>query len=312
MEKTFYDGFAGIGGFRLVLEEFGWKCVGGCENNAGGIKKREIYKRHFGYFPSDMDIRQVKEIPDCTMFCGGFPCPTFSIAGKRLGFEDPRGELVFEIFRLVRQKRPRLLFLENVKGLLSHDRGRTFAVILAKMDELGYDVEWQVLNSKYWLPQSRERVYIIGHLRGKSRTKVFPLGEGDHISVETCRATQETRERLRGAYTRTIDKHHGKGGARTMIMLSHTKANLKQRIQERNTTWTLTIDGNKMGIFEGAKIRKLTPLECERLQGFPDNYTMYDYSGNRISDNNRYACIGDSVTLPVIRAIAKRLELCID
>ena len=115
---TFYDAFCGIGGFRLPLEQLGWKCIGACDNDPHA---RAVYKERFAEFPGDMDIREVDEtkVPDHDMFCGGFPCPTFSIAGKRLGFKDPRGELVNEIFRIIRQKRPQILFLENVKGLLS-------------------------------------------------------------------------------------------------------------------------------------------------------------------------------------------------
>lgn len=140
-----------------------------------------VYNHRFNeaYIPTD--IRQVKttDIPDFDMLCAGFPCQSFSIAGKRKGFQDTRGTLFFEICRIVRDKRPRFLFLENVKGLLSHDEGNTFRVILESLDELGYDLEWQVLNSKHFgVPQNRERVFIIGHLGGRGGRQVFPIGKG--------------------------------------------------------------------------------------------------------------------------------------
>lgn len=349
--KTFYDMFAGIGGFRLPLETEGWKCVGGCEIDKHA---RSVYKRNFSELPSDMDIRQIdaRNLPDCTMYCGGFPCPTFSLAGKRLGFKDPRGELFFEICRLVGQRKPELLLLENVKGLLSHDRGRTFAVILDALDGLGYGVEWQVLNSKdFGVPQNRERVFIVGHLGGLPTRKVFPLGERTQIPDKAERGKSEKRKGLSGAHiTSTIDAGYGAlkncgetylkyihnstrrsdrvydvsgvaptlvgtaggVGAKTgLIMLGHTKANIKKRRQDRDSTWTLDTGGSKQGIIEGDKVRRLTPTECERLQGFPDGWTKEDDQGNPISDTQRYKMLGNAVTVPVVRAIARRInEVC--
>src|SRR5690606_17606978 len=122
----------------------------------------------------DDDIRPFRGQVD--VICAGFPCQAFSVAGKRLGFEDTRGTLFFEIARFAKEIQPRYLFLENVKGVLSHDKGRTFETILLALDELGYDAEWQLLNSAHFgVPQNRERVFIIGHLRGASTRKVFPI-----------------------------------------------------------------------------------------------------------------------------------------
>ena len=153
-----------------------FSCVGYCDINKYAV---QCYNENFGenHKPTDVTTIDWSKEPDFDLLCAGFPCQSFSIAGKRLGFDDTRGTMFFEIARCVREKQPRLLLLENVKGLLSHDQGKTFATILSTLDELGYDAEWQVLNSKdYGVPQNRERVFIVGHLRGQGGGKVFPVG----------------------------------------------------------------------------------------------------------------------------------------
>ena len=145
-----------------------------------------IYKKHYGECDT-RDIRTVKssEIPDFDLLVGGFPCQAFSIAGKRKGFDDTRGTLFFEIARILADKRPRYFILENVKGLLSHDEGKTFQTILGVLTDLGYEYQWQVLNSKnFGVPQNRERIFIIGHLRGEPRPKVFPIRENNSVSIK--------------------------------------------------------------------------------------------------------------------------------
>lgn len=178
----FLDLFAGIGGFRLGLESAGHECVGFCEidkfarasyktihNTEGEIELHDITQ------VTNEEWRKFRGTVD--IICGGFPCQAFSIAGKRKGFlDETRGTLFFEIARATKEIKPPLLFLENVKGLLSHDKGRTFRTILSTLDELGYDAEWQILNSKdFGVPQNRERVYIIGHFRGECGRQVFPI-----------------------------------------------------------------------------------------------------------------------------------------
>ena len=187
-KMKFLDLFAGIGGFRLGMESAGHECVGFCEIDKFARKsykaihdtKGEI-ELHDITAVSDESIRRIGRVD---IICGGFPCQAFSIAGKRRGFEDTRGTLFFEIARFASILRPRYLFLENVKGLLYHDRGNTFEVILSTLDELGYNVEWESINSKnFGVPQNRERVFIIGHLRGECTRRVFPLsGESQSIS----------------------------------------------------------------------------------------------------------------------------------
>lgn len=178
----FLDLFAGIGGFRLGMESAGHECVGFCEIDKFARKSYKAIhntEREREYHDitavSDEEWRELRGTVD--VICGGFPCQAFSIAGKRKGFlDETRGTLFFEIARAAEQIKPRILFLENVKGLLSHDKGRTFRIILSTLDELGYNVEWQLLNSKnFGVPQNRERVFIIGHLRGSSGREVFPI-----------------------------------------------------------------------------------------------------------------------------------------
>jgi DNA (cytosine-5)-methyltransferase 1 len=327
----FYDLFSGIGGFRLGLERSGHKCVGSCEIDKYA---RQIYSVQFGDKP-DGDVRQLHDFPEFDILTAGFPCQAFSIAGKRLGFNDTRGSLFFEIARIAKESRPKILFLENVKGLLNHDRGRTFGTILNTLYELGYDVEWQVINGKYFVPQNRERIFIIGHLRDKPTKQVFPITEDNPIDDKSCTETQGEGERIRGSHTRTIDSNYTKGGgSRTMIkmvdvgsqayrvydkegisptliicqgggkvpmfLMSHTQGNIKQRFQNKEQTWTLDTSNSKMALVNDQRIRKLTPLECERLMGFPDNWT------EGVSDTQRYKLLGNSVIVPVIEFIGSK------
>lgn len=231
-------------------------CVGYSEIDKYAI---QVYEKHFDH-KNYGDITQINEaeLPEFDLLVGGFPCQSFSIAGKRGGFNDTRGTLFFDIARILKAKQPRLLLLENVKGLLSHDEGRTFATIISTLDELGYDLQWQVLNSKnFGVPQNRERVFIVGHLRGTHRPEVFPIGsngkENNGIVCPTIRAT------------------HYKSG------------------------------DNQPVIREGVKIRRLTPTECARLQGFPDNW----HEG--LSDTQAYKCYGNAVTVNVIAHILKAI-----
>ena len=378
--------FTGIGGFDLAFRNLGHEIVAACEIDKYA---RDIYSKHFPNVKIYHDATKMspESLPQFDVLCAGFPCQTFSIAGKRAGFDDPRGNLFFEIARIAKEKRPRYLLLENVKGLLSHDQGETFRVIISTLDEMGYDAEWQVLNSKYFVPQNRERIFIIGHLRGERTRQVFPLGDNDqethgqelkqignidtkgHNSLwgrvydPSGIATNQTalggglgaktglyavvndKKGLRDVERATcLDANYWKGydqhGARTMIKeliawsssgrdgyredrikigeantlntgegcrtqssatfvyMSNKNANMKERIQEREESWTLGT-GTDFGLKDGVKIRRLTPVECERLQGFPDNWT------EGISDTQRYKCCGNAVTVPVIEYIAK-------
>ncbi len=299
----FFDLFAGIGGFRVGLEAWDHECIGSCEIDKYA---RQIYAKNFGHEPEYKDARDIdtKTLPSFDILCAGFPCQSFSIVGNRLGFEDKRGNLFFEITRIAREKQPSYLLLENVKGLLSHEQGNTFKIMLQTLDELGYDVEWQLLDSKYFVPQSRERLYIIGHLRGRSRREILPIGS---VNPRNDKSRKKLYAKDECSSTLTATYWKGYGGGRPMIKeskptkmiyRSHPNSNMQERIQDRDSTWTLTTSSNEFAIVDGDKVRKLTPKECERLQGFPDDWTK------GISDTQRYHCLGNAVTTKVVEYIA--------
>jgi DNA (cytosine-5)-methyltransferase 1 len=243
-----------IGGFGAV-------CVGYSEIDPYAIK---VYERHFEHYNyGNATTINAADLPDFDLLVGGFPCQAFSIAGKRHGFNDTRGTLFFDIARILAEKRPRHLVLENVKGLLSHDSGKTFQTILGVLSDLGYRVEWQVLNSKdFGVPQNRERIYIIGHLRGECGGQVLPIRQNGEVSPERQRQVSPT-----------ITQRYYKQGQSDPYVFNES------------TT----------------RIRRLTPLECERLQGFPDNWTEGE------SDTQRYKMCGNAVTVNVVEAVMERL-----
>jgi DNA (cytosine-5)-methyltransferase 1 len=425
----FLDLFAGIGGFRLGMEAAGHECVGFCEIDKFA---RASYKAIHDT-KGEIELHDITAVSDDTVrgighvdiICGGFPCQAFSIAGKRKGFEDTRGTLFFEIARFASILKPRLLFLENVKGLLNHNGGDTFETILSALDELGYDAEWQVLNSKnFGVPQNRERVFIIGHLRGRSTRTIFPLSgndkatdckqpkikkvgnirkkgksqSGDVVSTDSlaptlCSTTTQkdplkvaipvlTPDRLekrqngrrfkedgepmftltsqdrhgivvagklpgnhdqnsrvynprglaptlstmqgRGQEPKIIQKARGfnKGAqhsiAPTLTSNSYQENNLVKVLDfynkiTKDEVGTLTSSGGgstvragSFGITDGYRIRKLTPRECWRLQGFPD--WAFDKAQEVNSNSQLYKQAGNSVTVNVIAEIAKELK----
>ena len=228
----------------------------------------QIYQRHFPDHTNYGDITKIdaSALPDFDLYVGGFPCQAFSIAGKRAGFNDTRGTLFFDVARLLKAKRPARFLLENVKGLLSHDDGRTFKTIISTLIELGYGVEWQVLNSKdFGVPQNRERVFIVGHLGGESGQTVFPLGSNDKETPPLHQEPTEVAQTIIATYARN--------------------------------------QSDAQYVSEEAQIRRLTPTECERLQGFPDGWT------EGISDTQRYKTLGNAVTVNVIEAVMRALML---
>ena len=391
----FLDLFAGIGGFRLGMESAGHECIGFCEidkfarasykaihNTEGEIELHDITT------VSDEFIRSIGSVD---VICGGFPCQAFSIAGNRRGFEDTRGTLFFEIARFTSILRPRYLFLENVKGLLNHENGITFETIISTLDELGYNVEWQVLNSKnFGVPQNRERVFIIGHLRGECTRRVFPLSgdgaaitceqpkinkvgnirkkgksqSGDVVSIDSlaptlCSTTTQKdplkiaipvltpdrpekkqngrrfKENGETMFTLTAQDKHGiliagklpgnhdqnsrvydtNGLAPTLSTMQGggQEPKIIQRGHgynqggEHDIAPTLTSNSyhENNHLSDGFRIRKLTPRECWRLQGFPD--WAFDKAQEVNSNSQLYKQAGNSVTVNVIEAIAKEL-----
>lgn len=350
----FLDLFAGIGGFRLGMTMAGHKPVGWVEWDKFARKSYEAMYDTKGEWTahditkvSDDDIRSLRGRVD--VITGGFPCQAFSIAGKRRGFEDTRGTLFFEIARFANIIRPRYLFLENVKGLLNHAGGDTFETILRTLDELGYDAEWDVLNSKdFGVPQNRERVFIIGHLRGERTRKIFPIGQSHSVSdtkrveanpsISALTATdykgpskqrpnlvvptlQELTQNMPDAQrvydpaglARTLKAEGGGQGAKTGLYAiptltpdRDTKRQNGRRFKEPGEPmFTLTAQ-DKHGVMLGnMRIRRLTPRECWRLQGFPD--WAFDKAQEVNSDTQLYKQAGNAVTVNVIYEIAKKM-----
>lgn len=341
---------------KPTIREQSNTCVGYSETNRFAIQIYEKHFRHKNY--GDITKINPSKIPDHDLVVGGFPCQSFSVAGKRGGFEDTRGTLFFNIAEIVKVKRPRLLLLENVKGLLSHNEGNTFATIISTLDELGYDCQWQVNNSKnFGVPQNRERVFIVGHSRGTSRPKVFPIGKiskndigesttyrqhcisraltasygdvsGDGTKIRQLKGgSQGNRVYDPKGLSTTIASQAGGLGAKTGLYAVASRgrhlvngkrkdilgAKTKQRLEARKDGLTncLTSVEKDSWLSDGQQIRRLTPTECERLQGFPDKWTKYgiDEKGKQveISDTQRYKCLGNAITVPVVREIIKRL-----
>ncbi|HEM6404376.1 TPA: DNA cytosine methyltransferase [Streptococcus suis] len=337
----FLDLFAGIGGFRLGMERAGHECVGFCEIDPFARKSYKAIHDTEGEFDfhdiTRVTDESVRGIGRVDVICGGFPCQAFSIAGKRAGFEDTRGTLFFEIARFASILRPKYLFLENVTGLLNHDNGNTFETILGALDELGYDAEWQVFNSKnFGVPQNRERVFIIGHLRGAGGRAIFPFERGDkEIGSLQGQSTNTITARygeaqgsgsyiIEGQQPKIIQRGHGynQGGehdtAPTLTSNSwqennHVKVYDFYNRKTKDEVGTLTASGHQgntkagtFGILDGIRIRKLTPRECWRLQGFPD--WAFDRAQAVNSNSQLYKQAGNSVTVNVIEAIARKLE----
>jgi DNA (cytosine-5)-methyltransferase 1 len=230
---TFFDLFAGIGGFRLALERAGHTCVGFCEIDKFA---RQTYKANFNtegevewHDITTVTDEAVRRIGSVDIITGGFPCQAFSVAGKRGGFNDTRGTLFFEIARIARILKPRYLLLENVKGLLNHAGGTTFATILNTLAELGYWWEYQVLNSKdFGVPQNRERVFIVGHLGGKPGRKVFPItGTSGQALTELTRGLADAyRVYDPAGVARTLKAEAGGMGAKTGLYAVRSLGNI--------------------------------------------------------------------------------------
>lgn len=287
---NFLDLFAGIGGFRLGMEAAGYKCIGFYEVDKFA---RESYKKIHNT-EGEIELHDITTVSDefiksighVDIICGGLPCQAFSIAGTRQGFEDTRGTLFFEIARFSFILKPKILFLENVRGLLSHNKGETFETILKTLDGLGYDVEWQVLNSKdFGVPQNRERVFIIGHLRGESGRKVFPI------------TTKQTNKRI--MQLGNIMNTTSFGGNPQCGRIYSIKG-LSPCLN------TMQGGGREPKILIDGRLRKLTPKECWRLQGFPD--WAFEKAQSVNSNSQLYKQAGNSVTVNVIKAIAKKLK----
>ena len=280
MSVRVFSMFSGIGGFELGIQQsdINTELVGYAEIDKYAIS---IFEKQFTGVTNYGDATAItaSNLPDFDLLVGGFPCQAFSIAGKQQGFSDTRGTLFFDIARICAEKRPRYLVLENVKGLLSHDGGQTFQRILRVLADLGYRVEWQVLNSKnFGVPQNRERVFIVGYLGERSGQEIFPLTTYSQ-SASVVALQQLNKAESQG--NRIYDS------SRLATTLASQAGGL----------------GAKTGLYQiDTQVRRLTPTECERLQGFPDGWTA------GLSDTQRYKTLGNAVTVPVVTAVMNQLQ----
>lgn len=304
-----FSTFTGIGGFEIGIQRAynnQWmrgvtkdrpELIGYSEIDKYACK---VFEHHFKGVKNYGDITKIEAegLPDFECLVGGFPCQAFSIAGKRGGFTDTRGTLFFDLARILRAKQPRLFVFENVKGLVNHDNGRTLKTIIATLDELGYNCQWQVLNSKnFGVPQNRERIIIVGHLRGTPRHQVFPITLADSQSIKQINKPVHSNDRIYApeGISPTLNTMQG-GRRQPKVLISKTvRAGGRKSPHGSKQNWdSYEVDG---------KIRRLTPLECERLQAFPDNWTNVEGT----SETQRYKMCGNAVTTNVIQAVFERI-----
>lgn len=282
------------------------ECVGHSEINKYA---ESIYQVHYGgHNYGDANYIDTNKLPEFNFLVGGFPCQSFSSAGYQMGFDDTRGTLFFEIARILKDKRPQYFLLENVKGLLSHDGGNTFHKITQVLAELGYVLEWKIYNSKdYQTPQHRERIYIRGYLAsiGGSSPKLLPFEREGGKGIE--RFSEEEIVPLSSNQMKDDRQINIIGNS---IPSGHNTANVfddkglmptLKRCHYKDPPKVKTILDGKY------RVRRLTPLECERLQGFPDNYSKFGVDGEIISKTQRYQCLGNAVTPTVITHIINQM-----
>ena len=278
---------AGIGGFRQAVENLGCECVGYSEIDKHAIKLYCAWyndKRNFG----DVTKIEAEKLPDFELLVGGFPCQAFSVAGKRGGFNDTRGTIFFDFARIMKAKKPKFAIFENVKGLLNHEGGRTFETMLRTLDEIGYDAQWGILNTRFHgLPQNRERVYIVANLRERSSTKIlFERGNDSADKME------RTENGIIGQFYNRKGKTHQDLG----VISS----------EGQSPALLATTHKNPRIVKIGDKVRRLTPKECFRLQGFKDEMVELGYKLG-ISDTQLYKMAGNAVSVPVVEWVAQRV-----
>lgn len=316
----FIDLFAGIGGFRIAMQNLGGKCVFTSEWDE---QAKKTYQTNFGEIPfGDITKKSTKSfVPnEFDILCAGFPCQAFSIAGRRGGFEDTRGTLFFDVAEIIKNKRPKALFLENVKGLLNHDKGRTLNTILNVLrNDLGYFVpEPRIMNAKdFGVPQNRERIFIVGFRNDtKVRTFAYPEPLGQEVRFSDVKEETEVSVKyyLSNTYLNTLvahkQRHENKGnGFGYAVINDGETANAVVcggMGRERNLVYDDRITDftpitHIKGEVNRQGIRKMTPREWARLQGFPDHFII------PVADASAYKQFGNSVAVPAIEATAKKI-----
>lgn len=320
------DLFAGIGGIRLGFDQAFKDDIKTVFVSEWDEKAVETYKENFG---DGMDVAgditkvDEKDIPDHDILLAGFPCQAFSLAGHKRGFEDARGTLFFDVARIIKHHKPKVVFCENVKNLVNHDRGRTFNVIKGILGDLGYTVFYKVLNSKnFGVPQNRERIYIVGFRKDIAPQRfIFPEKTDDTKVIKDIVEEHEVSSKyyLSTTYLTSLKRHKerhaskGNGFGYEIREFDSVAAAIvcggmgRERnliIDDRLTDFTPVT--HIKGKVNTEYIRKMTPREWARLQGFPKDFKLV------VSDTHLYKQFGNSVTVPVIRAIAEKIKVHLD
>lgn len=351
--------FSGIGGFELGLQNSSkdFECVGYAEIDKFA---KNIYEKHFDHLDlGDVTQIEASELPDFDLLVGGFPCQAFSVAGNQKGFNDTRGTLFFEIVRILTIKKPKYFLLENVRNLLSHDKGRTFSVMVQILIDLGYNIRWDVLNSKdFGVPQNRERIYIRGSLENNiNDISLLSGNNNDNKAHYVVNGRQGERILETDSIGQTLAATGGNSGGQTYIRENKIKrignhsasgrgqggnvydetglsptltcqhdypakvrvkkvyGSMQAHRAETDGTYSPTLTAISSNISNRPIIeteyayRAITPVEAERLQGFPDEWTKEGVDGAKISDTQRYKCCGNAVTTNVIKYIIDNWEI---
>lgn len=310
----FIDLFSGIGGFRLAFENLGCKCVFSSEIDT---QARETYKINFGEYPSG-DIFKIKatDIPDHDILCAGFPCQPFSVAGKRLGFEDARGTLFFEVARIIKEKRPKAFLLENVAGIVSHDNGKTLNTIINILNDLDYNVAWRLLNAKnYGVPQNRNRWYCLGIDKtylDMDLECVFPSESELKYTLKDILINDTDKEHeISDIAKNNIEKHIGSYLLKDQLTLMEKQPIIANNIRPSKVSFSsngispcltakMGTGGNNVPVIVELN-RKFTTEECLRIMGFPKSFKI------KPNYSQSYKQIGNSVVVPIIEKIGENL-----
>jgi DNA (cytosine-5)-methyltransferase 1 len=310
LKMNHLDLFSGIGGFSLGLKKvFNIKNTYFSDIDKYAI---DVFKYNFKkskYVGSVTDV-QSKELPKIDIITFGSPCQDFSLAGKRRGLEGQRSSLISEAIRLICECRPSFFIWENVKGTFSSNNGEDFWAILKEFTNIGgYRLEWQLLNTKWFLPQNRERIYLVGYIGEGCEGQIFPITENDEVFNSQIWNNSRKSQSNKNRHTRTINSsYHKMGSDNTYIKVGDFRYDEGLRWRQDNNSPTLTLKSNEVLIKSCPKIRRLTPIECERLQGFPDNWTKHGKELGKISDTQRYKMCGNAVTVNVVEAVGKKIK----
>jgi len=321
MEKrqiTFIDLFAGIGGFRIALEELGFKCVFSSEWDKYAQKTyfENFNEMPFGDITKLKDENMEKIIPNHDILCGGFPCQAFSISGKQKGFEDTRGTLFFDIVRIAKVKKPKVLFLENVKNFERHDYGKTFNKVMSVLNEIGYNAFAKVLNASYHgAPTSRERVYIVCFRKDLGITSFdFPQPTSEKVYLKDYldKEIDPSEFEIKRPDIKFYKSHDQPLVLNPIQIGKINNGGQGERIYSINGhAITLSAHGGGAASKTGAylidgKVRRLTPRECARIMGFPESFKI------PVSKAQAYKQFGNSVSIQVLRAVAKKITEQLD